>query len=203
MDEKRLVDSLRKGEDEAYQELLEHYLPQVYRLAHGITQDPMEAQDVTQEVFLSVFKKVGEFQGDSSLLTWIYRIAVNASLDKVRSRQRRKETVSIEEYLPSFTPEGRHAQEIVDWSEAPLDRLLNREARYKIQEAIEALNDDLKVVLVMKDMEGFPLKEICDILELSLPAVKSRLHRARLVLRGALSSYFQEVVRPKSHEGSG
>ncbi len=203
MHEEQLVDSLRRGEDQAYQWLLENYLPQVYRLAHGITQDPMEAQDVTQEVFLSIFKKVREFQGNSSLLTWIYRIAVNASLDKVRSRQRRKETVSIEEYLPSFTPDGRHAQEIADWSEMPLERLLNREARHKIQEAIEALPDDLRVVLVMKDVEGFPLKQICDILELSLPAVKSRLHRARLVLRGALSSYFQEGARPKSHEGSG
>ncbi len=203
MDERQLIDSLRKGEEEAYQELLELYLPQVYRLAHGITQDPMEAQDVAQEVFLSIFKKVKEFQGNSSLLTWIYRIAVNASLDKVRSRHRRKETVSLEEYLPSFTPEGRHANEIADWSEAPLDRLLNREARHKIQEALDALHDDLRVVLVMKDVEGFPLKEICDILELSLPAVKSRLHRARLVLRGALSSYFQEGERTKSHEGSG
>lgn len=203
MEEEQLLDSLRRGEDEAYEELLEHYLPQVYRLAYGITQDPMDAQDVTQEVFLSVFKKVREFQGNSSLLTWIYRIAVNASLDKVRSRQRRKETVSLEEYLPSFTPDGRHAQEIVDWSEAPLDRLLNQEARYKIQEALQALHDEYRVVLVMKDVEGFSLKEICDILELSLPAVKSRLHRARLVLRGALSSYFQEGQRPKSHEGSG
>jgi RNA polymerase sigma-70 factor (ECF subfamily) len=202
MDEAELIGRLRLGEDQAYEELLERYLPQVYRLAHGITQDPMEAQDVTQEVFLSVFKKVGEFHGKSSLLTWIYRITVNASLDRVRSRQRRRESVPIEAYLPSFTPEGRHAQEIVDWSEAPLDRLLNREARKKIQEALEGLHEDLRVVLVMKDVEGFPLKEICDILELSLPAVKSRLHRARLVLRGALSSYFQEEAGSKGNEGS-
>ena len=192
--EAQLVEGLRKGDPDAYKAMVERYIPQIYRLAYGITQDLMEAQDVTQDVLLTVFRRVEDFQEKSTIHTWIYRITVNASLDRVRARQR-KETLPIEDFLPTFTPEGRHAQEIVDWSEAPLDQLLDEEARRKIREAIDALPEETRVVLVMKDIEGLSLKEIGEILELSLPAIKSRLHRARLVLRGVLASYFQEKVR--------
>jgi len=180
--------------------MVDQYLPQIYRLAYGVTQDVMDAQDVVQDVLVSVFRRVQDFEEKSSLGTWIYRITVNASLDRVRSRQRRKETLSLEEFLPSFTAEGEHAAEIVDWSEAPLDHLLTDESRRKIQEAIDALPEEQRLVLVMKDVEDFPLKEICEILDLTLPAVKSRLHRARLGLRGVLASYFGEKVRPASHD---
>ncbi len=192
--EAQLVEGLRKRDPDAYKVMVEQYLPQIYRLAYGITQDLMEAQDIAQEVLLTVFTKVEGFQEKSAIHTWIYRITVNASLDRVRARQR-KETLPIEDFLPTFTPEGWHAQEIVDWSDAPLDQLLDEEARRKIREAIDALPEEMRVVLVMKDVEGLSLKEIGEILELSLPAVKSRLHRARLVLRGVLASYFQEKVR--------
>jgi RNA polymerase sigma-70 factor (ECF subfamily) len=201
MDDSSLLSGLRSADPEAYDELTERFAPQIYRLAYGITQDAMDAQDATQDVMMTVFRKVDDFEGRSSIQTWIYRIAVNASLDRIRSRQRRHESIPIEEYLPSFTSEGMHAEEIVDWSEAPLDHLLSQEAQRKLQSSIDALPEDLKVVLVMKDVEGFHLKDICDILELSLPAVKSRLHRARLVLRGILSSYFTEKGRQETYEG--
>jgi RNA polymerase sigma-70 factor (ECF subfamily) len=197
-----LVQGLREGQPEAYRVMVETYLPQIYRLAYGITQDVMEAQDVTQDVLLAVFRRVEAFEERSAVLTWMYRITVNASLDRVRSRRRRRETVPLDEFLPTFTEEGRHAQEIVDWSQAPLDHLLSAEARRTIQEAIDSLPEDLKAVLVMKDVEGFSLRDMGEILELSLPAVKSRLHRARLALRGMLSSYFRETMRHGTHEGS-
>jgi RNA polymerase sigma-70 factor, ECF subfamily len=200
MNEGQLIDGLRTGDPDAYQEMADRYLPQIYRLAYGITRDSMEAQDITQDVLLAVFRRVEEFKGKSAVLTWIYRIAVNASLDRVRMRQRRRETLPLEDYLPTFTSDGMHAEEIVDWSQAPLDQLLSQEARDKIHEAIESLPEELKAVLVMKDVEGFSLRDICDIMELSLPAVKSRLHRARLGLRGVLASYFREKLRRRSHE---
>jgi RNA polymerase sigma-70 factor (ECF subfamily) len=199
MKEGQLVRGLQEGDARAYREMVDLHLPQIYRLAHSITQDVMEAQDVAQEVLLSVFRRVDDFQEKSAIGTWIYRITVNASLDRVRSRQRRKETVPLDEFLPTFTPDGEHAQEIVDWSEEPLDHLLSQEARVKIQEAIDSLGEDQRVVLVMKDIEEFTLKEIGEILDLSLPAVKSRLHRARLALRGALASYFREKGRQNGH----
>jgi RNA polymerase sigma-70 factor (ECF subfamily) len=201
IEEKALLKGLRSGDTQAYEEVTERFAPQIYRLAYGITQDAMDAQDITQDVMLTIFRRVDDFEGRSSIQTWLYRIAVNSSLDRVRSRQRRQETVSIDDYLPSFTSDGMHAEEIVDWSELPLDHLLMHEAHQRLQESIESLPEDLKVVLIMKDVEGFHLKEICDILELSLPAVKSRLHRARLVLRGMLSSYFKEKEGHKFHEG--
>lgn len=194
-DEAQLLEGLREGDPEAFREMVDSFAPQIYRLAYGITQDSMEAQDVTQEVFIRILRRIEDFQERASISTWIYRITVNAGLDRVRARQRKREILPIEAYLPSFTPEGTYAEEIVDWSEAPLDHLLNREALEKIQDAIDGLPEDLRVVLVMKDVEGLHLKDICEILELSLPAVKSRLHRARLVLRGVLSNYFEEKMR--------
>jgi RNA polymerase sigma-70 factor (ECF subfamily) len=199
----RLIARLRRKDSDAVQEIVDRFAPQIYRLAFGITRSPMEAQDVTQDVFITVIRRIEDFRGKSSIQTWIYRIAVNASLDRVRAIQRRKESMGIDEYLPTFTSEGKIADELVDWSEEPLDHLLSEEALLKIQEGIEALPEELRVALVMKDVEGFPLKEIADILELSLPAVKSRVHRARLALRGILSHYFGEKARQESHEKTG
>jgi RNA polymerase sigma-70 factor (ECF subfamily) len=196
-DNGHLLQRLQDRDPKAIREMVDDFAPQIYRLAFGILQDTMEAQDITQDVFISVLRRIDDFEGRASIPTWIYRITVNASLDRIRLRQRRKETISIEDFMPSFTSEGKHAEEIVDWSEAPLDHLLSREARDKIQQAIDSLPDELRIVLVMKDIEGFHLKEMCEILDLSLPAVKSRLHRARLVLRGVLSTYFDKDLRYK------
>jgi RNA polymerase sigma-70 factor (ECF subfamily) len=196
-DNGQLLQKLQDRDPTAIREMVDDFAPQIYRLAFGILQDTMEAQDITQDVFISVLRRIDDFEGRASIPTWIYRITVNASLDRIRLRQRRKETISIEDFMPSFTADGKHAEEIADWSEAPLDHLLNREARDKIQEAIDSLPDELRIVLVMKDIEGFHLKEMCEILDLSLPAVKSRLHRARLVLRGILSTYFDKNLRYK------
>ncbi len=196
MDQKQALGRLRLGDPQVYEQVLGEMLPGLYRLAHGITQDPMEAQDAVQDALVSMMKRLEGFQERSSLSTWLYRITVNASLDKVRGRRRRGETIPLEEYLPLFTEEGRYAQEIVDWSDAPLERLLSSEAAERIRQAIASLPEEQRVVLVMKDMEDFPLAEIAQTLELSLPAVKSRLHRARLALRGVLASYFRERQGP-------
>jgi|Deesub1362A_J573_1020465.scaffolds.fasta_scaffold00295_34 RNA polymerase sigma-70 factor (ECF subfamily) len=198
--EQTLILQLQRGDPDAIQRVVRDYAPSIYRLAFGIIQDSMEAQDVTQDVFVSLIRRIGGFQEKASIGTWIYRIAVNASLDRIRARQRRKETVSLDEVMPRFTSEGKHAEEVVDWSQAPLERLLSREARQKIREAMERLPEDLRVALVMKDVEGFHLKEIGEILGLSLPAVKSRLHRARLALRALLTAYFREKTRKEDHD---
>jgi RNA polymerase sigma-70 factor (ECF subfamily) len=202
MDQGQALIKMRLGDQEIYEEVLQEMLPALYRLAYGITQDSMEAQDAVQDALVSMVRRLGDFQERSSLATWLYRITVNASLDKLRSRRRRGETIPIEEFLPLFTEEGRYAQEVVDWSEAPLERLLSSEAAERIRQAIASLPEEQRVVLVMKDVEDFSLSEISRTLELSLPAVKSRLHRARLALRGVLASYFKErrgsaVTSPK------
>ncbi len=204
MDQTQALDKMRLGDQGVYEQVMEEMLPGLYRLAYGITQDAMEAQDAVQDALLSMVRRLEDFQERSSLSTWLYRITVNASLDRVRGRRRRGETIPIEEFLPAFTEEGRYAEEVVDWSQAPLDRLLSSEAQERIQQAIASLPEEQRVVLVMKDMEEFPLSEIARTLDLSVAAVKSRLHRARLALRGVLSSYFRErqgpVVRGKRRD---
>lgn len=192
MDQQEIVRQMRMGDPQAYEEIVEALIPRLYTLAYGITQDHMEAQDAVQDAMVAMVRRLGDFQERSSLATWLYRIAVNASLDRVRTRQRRGETIPIEEFLPRFTEEGRYAEEVVDWSNAPLERLLNSEAKKRIQQAIGSLPEEQRVVLILKDVEDFPLAEIGKMLDLSLPAVKSRLHRARLALRGVLASYFRE-----------
>lgn len=192
MDQEQALIKMRLGHKEIDEQVVGEMLPTLYRLAYGITQDPMEAQDAVQDALVSMVRKLEDFQERSSLATWLYRITVNASLDKLRRRSRRGQTISIEEFLPLFTEEGRYAEEVVDWSDAPLERLLSSEAAERIRQAIGSLPEEQRVVLVMKDMEDFSLSEIAHTLELSLPAVKSRLHRARLALRGVLASYFKE-----------
>lgn len=192
MDQKQASVKTRLADPGTYEQAVGEMLPGLYRLAYGITQDPMEAQDAVQDALLSMVRRLGDFQERSSLATWLYRITVNASLDRLRKRHRRGETIPIEEFLPLFTEEGRYAEEVVDWSDAPLERLLSSEAAERIRQAIASLPEEQRVVLVMKDMEDFSLSEIASTLELSLPAVKSRLHRARLALRGVLASYFKE-----------
>lgn len=201
MNQNHVLVKMRLGDDGTYEQVVEQMLPALYRLAYGITQDPMEAQDAVQDALVSMVRKLEDFQERSSLATWLYRITVNASLDKVRSRRRRGETIPLEDYLPSFTEEGRYAEEVVDWSDAPLERLLMSEAAERIRRAIDSLPEEQRAVLVMKDMEDFSLSEIATTLELSLPAVKSRLHRARLALRGVLASYFKERQAPKMTVG--
>lgn len=192
MEQSPVNEGVRREDLFAYEKLIEDLAPSLYRVAYGITQDVMEAQDAVQDAMVSMISKLGDFQERSAISTWLYRITVNASLDRVRLRRRRGETIPIDEFLPKFTDEGRYVEEIVDWSEAPLDRLLSKEARDRIRTAIESLPEDQRVVLVMKDVEGLALAEIATALDLSLPAVKSRLHRARLALRGVLASYFRE-----------
>jgi RNA polymerase sigma-70 factor (ECF subfamily) len=195
-DEKRLLQGLRTGMHEAYSEFIDSYAARIYRLCYGFVQDPMEAQDLTQEVFLRILKHVGEFKGESSITTWVYRITVNVCLDRLRQQKRRMDILQLDRYMPTFDESERLRDPVWDWSTlAPLDNLLKKEAKEVIAKAISGLPPDFRVVLVLKDVEGISLKEISEALELSLPAVKSRLHRARLALRGVLSSYFKDKLR--------
>lgn len=193
-----IVKQMRMGDAQAYEEVVGRFVPRLYALAYGIIQDPMEAQDAVQDALTTMVRRLGEFQEKAALDTWLYRITVNASLDRLRSRRKMGDTIPLEEFLPRFTEDSKFAEEVVDWSNAPLERLLSSEAKKRIQQAIASLPEDQRVVLVLKDLEGLSLAEIGKTLDLSLPAVKSRLHRARLALRGVLASYFsdEQSLRP-------
>lgn len=149
-----------------------------------------EAEEVIQEVFLTVYEKAHTFRGEAAFTTWLYRLTANAALSRLRRRQRRPE-VSIADDLPRFAADGHHAvRPVVDWSQDLERQSANRQVCQLLQAAIETLQALDKAVLVFSDLDGLSNQEIADMLGLSVSAVKSRLHRARLFLRGKLATVF-------------
>ncbi len=185
-----LVLRLKRGDGEAFAGLLRRYQGKVYRLAMNMTRNPQDAEEVTQDVFLAVYRKIGDFDGRAAFSTWLYRVASNAALMKLRGR-RREPHLSVEEEGPTFTPDGHHARPVADWSELPEDQLLSTERRRVLEQAIEALPPDYKAVVVLRDIEGLSNQEVAAIVGATVLAVKSRLHRARLALRERLAAHFE------------
>ncbi len=184
-----LVKKLRAGDPAAFAQLVEENQRNVYNLALRMLNSPQEAEDVLQETFLSAYKALPGFEGRSSLSTWLYRIASNASLMRLRRKQ--PETTSIDE--PLELEEGDSLpRQFVDWSSAPEDELLSDESRRVMDAAVAELPEGLRIVFILRDIEGLSTQEAGEVLELSESAVKTRLHRARLALREKLSAYFAE-----------
>ena len=190
-DERSLVLQARNGSDAAFEEVLSRHQQRVFRVVLSILRDPMDSEEVVQDVFVTVFEKIDSFRGDSSFTTWIHRIAVNAALMH-RRRDRSGVNVSLEDTMPAFREDGHIATDVADWSEQANDPALASEARQIIQAAVDELDGIYRTVFLLRDVEGFSTEETADILQLGIPAVKSRLHRARLYLRRALAGYFEE-----------
>jgi RNA polymerase sigma-70 factor (ECF subfamily) len=165
------------------------YEGRVYRLTLTLTNDPADTMDVVQDVFLTVYTKLPTLRGEGAFATWIYRIAVNTAYMKLRAR-RHHEEISLETSLPAFTDDDRLPQDVADWSQIPEEMVLREETTQHLQQAIAQLPPDSRVVFVLRDLEGLSYREIGRLLELSLAAVKSRLHRARLFLHHHLATYF-------------
>lgn len=185
-----LVERLKRGEMEAFETLLARYQGKVYRLAMNLTRNPEDAEEVTQDVFLSVYRKIGTFDGRAAFSTWLYRVAANAALMKLRGR-RPEPHLPIEEGGPTFAADGSFARPVADWSHLPEDHLLAAESRQVLGQAIEALPPDYKAVVVLRDIEGLSNQEVAETVGTTVLAVKSRLHRARLALRERLGTYFE------------
>ena len=191
LDDNVLLEELRKGSPEAVEALFDRFHGKIYGLAMSILKNESDAEEATQDVFMTVFQKAFTFKGDSALYSWIYRICVNACLMRLRGRKR-SETVSIEEFMPVFTDEGMHASPVGDWSKEVERKMLDKELGGVIRKFTEKLSEKYRVVFVLSDVEGLSNEETAQILGLTVPAVKSRLHRARLYLREQLSRYLQE-----------
>jgi RNA polymerase sigma-70 factor, ECF subfamily len=160
----------------------------VYHLTIILTDDPADALEVVQDVFLTVYTKLPALKDEGAFATWVYRIAVNAAYMKLRTRRHREE-ISLEVGLPALT-DDRLSQDVADWSQIPEEMVLRDETSQHLQQAIARLPPDDRVVIVLRDMEERSHREIGSMLELSIPAVKSRLHRAHLLLRHQLATYF-------------
>jgi len=191
--EAELLDGLRTGDSTAYRQFVESNSANVYNLALKLLGDEQEAEDVLQETFLNAFKAIGHFEGRSQLSTWLYRIAYNASLMRLRKRDQMT-TFSIDEHLGE-AGEERGSPPLVDWSTMPDDQLLSAEARQEMDKAIAELPETLRSAFVLRDIQGMSGQETAEVLGITVQAVKNRLHRARLRLRERLSDYFAERVK--------
>lgn len=182
--EGELVRGLTRKEEWAYLQLIDRWSDKLYRLAYRFSGKKEEAEEIVQEVLQKVVEKIDTFQGDSSLYTWMYRIAVNQSLMRLRS-QKGKEFVSLEEHAPEFE-NGIRVREIPDWSKLPEALFAKKELQDFMQQCVAELPDDLKTAYLLKDVEGLSEEEVCTLLTLSKPAMRNRVHRARLILRERL-----------------
>ncbi|HRY29855.1 MAG TPA: sigma-70 family RNA polymerase sigma factor [Elusimicrobiota bacterium] len=189
LSEPALIEKSKQGDAEAFSSLIRRYEDKIYNLAHHVCASaPAEADDIYQETFLSAYKKIGQFRADSQLGTWLYRIAANLCWMRLR-KKRREPFVPILD-LPD-AGEHRHTGAPLDkmksHADDPAKLAQKKELRQTVERALEELPVEYRLVAVLSDIEGLPNDEIARILNLSLPAVKSRLHRARLFLRDRLS----------------
>ncbi|MCZ6469679.1 MAG: sigma-70 family RNA polymerase sigma factor [Thermodesulfobacteriota bacterium] len=179
--------------EDAFTELVNRYSDKVYRLAYRITGNPDDAEEVLQEVFIILVEKLNTFRQESRFSTWLYRVAANASYMFLRGGKKDKESqVSFDDYKPYNDHGALEGVADKDWSDIPEYKLLSIEGTQLIEKAINKLPEDYKIVFHMKDVEGLTSREIAKVLGLSLPAVKSRVLRARLFLRDKLSDYYSE-----------
>jgi RNA polymerase sigma-70 factor (ECF subfamily) len=183
-----LVQAAKKGDLEAFSELVKRYDRNIFRIAQHITHNEEDAQDVVQEAFLKAYQNLEQFQGNSKFYTWLVRIAVNEALMKLR-RRRSDKTVSLDEDV--VTEEGSMPREVADWSPNPEQLYGQSELGDILKKTIQGLPPGFRTVFVLRDVEGLSTEETAEMLGLSIPAVKSRLLRARLQLRDRLAKYFK------------
>lgn len=187
-----LVERLQSGDATALEGLIERHGSRVYRVAFQITRNEADAQEVVQDVFLAVFRKIRTFQRRAALGSWLYRVATNTALLKRRSRRTDRE-VPLEPQLPSFLTDGHRAGDPAylnaDWSQTPEAELLSQETREILQRTVDGLPDTYRAVLILRDIEGLSNEEVAEAVGESVAAVKSRLHRARMVLREELTRH--------------
>jgi len=192
--EHALVVRLCNGDNAAYEALMDRFEHPVFNLVSRLLENPADAPDVTQEVFLKVFRNIGSFRGDSSLKTWIYRIAVNESRNQRRWFGRhRKQEVGIE--VGNEETEIRR-DGLPDPGPSPLELALDRERQELIAASLSEINPNFRAVLVLREIEGLNYDEIAEVLEISLGTVKSRILRGREALRQRLAVHLKPAEAP-------
>ena len=194
------IQALKAGDKAEFARLVDEYSGPVYRLAVKILGDTQDAEDALQETFLKAYRALPNFEGRSSVSTWLYRIAANEAFMSLR--RRKPEAVSVDGAPPSADGEQEPIQ-IVDWCCLPEDELLSAEARQHLDRAVERLTPALRSVFVLRDIEGLSVRETAEVLNVSEAAVKTRLMRARLNLREQLSAYYAERLASPAQAGGG
>jgi RNA polymerase sigma-70 factor, ECF subfamily len=186
-DDADLIERLKAGDEEALEALFSRYSPRLYNVAQRILGEVADAEEVIQDVFWTAFRKANSFRGTAQFSTWLYRLTVNAALGKIRRSKKDKEA-EYQEFLPKFQKDGHHlVRPVVDWSDTLDEKYAERELQQLLKDNLDQLKPVDKSVVILSDLEGMSDKEIAALLGLTVPAVKTRLHRARLFLRGKLA----------------
>jgi RNA polymerase sigma-70 factor (ECF subfamily) len=187
-----LVERARNKDFAAFEELMSRYEDKVFRLAFRFVRNESEAKEILQDTFLAIWRKLDTFKGDSQFSSWVYRVAANAALMRLRS-QRRHPEVSTEELPAGFLDQQQYGQILSpgeNWARRPDDQLQSDELRRHIQSAVDGLPEIYRTVFLVRDVEGLSTEETAELLGISIPTVKTRLHRARMALREAITGYF-------------
>lgn len=188
-----LVREIKRGDARAMEEIVKRYSNKVYNLAYHLTRDSAAAEEIMQDVFLTVIAKIGTLTNEEYFSTWLYRVTTNAAYGFLRKEKKFSEQTPVENIDLEVRPN-------YDWSDLPDDVLLSEESKEVLRKSIDALPEAMRTVVIMKDMEGFKNEEIAEALGMSVPAVKSRLHRGRLILRDLLAGYFSKKYTDKPGE---
>jgi RNA polymerase sigma-70 factor (ECF subfamily) len=186
-----LLASLRRRDATAVEALVAAYSDRLYRLAIHITGNAMDAQEVVRDALWNATRKIDTFRGESAFGSWLYRITTNAAYQTLRQRRHARREVSWDDRAPSFDEHGQHVEPPADWSAHVEELALQTELRALLTAAIEDLPVDYRLAFLLHDLEGLSNPETSEVLSVSLPAVKSRVHRSRLFLRKRLAEYFE------------
>jgi RNA polymerase sigma-70 factor, ECF subfamily len=197
LEEEFSLKRLKAGEKAEFAKLVETYSAYIYRLGLKMLNNPQDAEDILQETFMKAYRNMDGFDGRSKVSTWLYRIATNEAL--MLLRRRNPEAVSIDSPIENAEGEQEPVQ-VIDWCCLPEEELMSAEVRLQLDKAIDDLPHTLRVVFLLRDIEGFSTRETAEMLNLTETAVKTRLSRARLKLREDLSTYFKGQMKGEKHE---
>jgi RNA polymerase sigma-70 factor, ECF subfamily len=184
-----LIEGFLAGSINEFEELISRYETKVYNLSFRLTKNQEDAQEVLQDVFVTLYKKLPGFEGKSAFSSWLYRITVNASFMKLRKRKNQT-LVSFDEVYPNLPSDYRSEN---DYGAKTDTGILRKQLRDALSLSISRLPEEYKAVFILRDIDGLSNKEVGDILNLSIPAVKSRLHRSRVMLRRRLKRYYDDI----------
>lgn len=191
MAESELVQRSREGDQEAFGQLVLRYEQKVYNLAYRFTGNADDAQDLAQEAFVKAFLSLADFRGQAAFGTWLHRIVSNLCLDELR-RRRRHHVISLDEAVA--TNEGEMERQVASNDDTPAEAVERRETQNRVQAAIATLDDEFRMALVLCDIEGYSYNEIAHIMDCPLNTVRSRIHRARKLLKERLQD--RELFAP-------
>ncbi|MEJ2266487.1 MAG: sigma-70 family RNA polymerase sigma factor [Anaerolineales bacterium] len=192
------LQALRAGDRAEFARLVDKYSPFIYRLGLKMLGNPQDAEDVLQETFIKAYRHLKNFDGRSQVSTWLYRIATNEAL--MLLRRKRPDAISVDQPWENTTEPEQEPLQIVDWCCLPEHEFMSDEVRAHLDQAVEDLPTSLRVVFLLREIEGLSTRETADVLDLSEGAVKTRLSRARLRLREDLSTYFGERMEGYERE---